>query len=313
MPLHAIEIEGQVTSTIKRVGPNILFKVMNIEVVVDPAVLNPGGMGKGVVHTPTVDLTEAQLTNPTAIPGRTGLSGFEGGTAIVIGNYDPSDGKIYVNNNPPPPNQGAVPFEANPHIEIEPAETVLVGPVTQNAGGVFKVMGRNIIMLTDDRLMHEPPRNELGFVIELDTTPPLTLASVEGYYGDDDNFYAFIIETDGELTTHDPQISITRAEGRTRNTSYELKLRGGLAVENVSPSMTQANIDLYRINAGVEQRIGSYSQPLTPGVFLVRYDISDSFVKNAVNGNACPEQIRVKFANEAGVTPADFEVEVRTD
>ncbi|MEZ5941084.1 MAG: hypothetical protein R3C18_06815 [Planctomycetaceae bacterium] len=315
MALHMVELEGIIESIDPDGNGGAILKMFGIEVLVDATAFNPGPNQPSSVSSPTVKLTAEQLTRADEFPGRTGKDGFEAGTAIVIGNFDTADGKIHVNVPAPPPNQGAIEFEANPSLTVEPGETVLLGPVTKNDASGFHVNGVNVVRLTDDRMEAKSTRNEFGFEIIIETVAEMTLASVEGYYGDDGIFHASLIETDGELADHEPQISFLRGEGRTRGASFELKFRGGIAVEGMPLGTPRAIFRLSRVDMvnGVQQTflLRNYSEPITAGTPFIRFDIDDTFPLLPTPLDTVPTKILLELTNAPNQAKAEGEIEVR--
>ena len=313
MALHAVELEGIVESVLL-VGQGAELHIMGLAVVIDGNAF-PGAARDGRVKTPTVTLTAQQLTDPTPLPART-AAGFAGATAIVAGNYDPADGRVHVRLQTPPGNQGAVPFESNPTVLIEPAETVLVGPVTKNDPAGFDVNGVPVLLLTDARLVADPPRSEFGFPIRLETVPLLAPATIEGYYGNNGVFQAFVVEADGALVIDPavtPQISIMRAEARNEGASYRLRLRGAVTTAHVTNLNDRAVIEIYRIDDSGDTFLASTSAAIGGNPAAVRWDLDDEFIALPAPLNAPPASIRVKYASAPNQAEATSTVEIREE
>lgn len=313
MALHAVELEG-IVQDITRVGNGAELHVLGVVVVVDENVFPAAGR-EGRVSTPTSKLTVDQLTSALQLPQRA-APGFKGATAIIAGNYDPADGRIYVRMQAPPANQGAVAFESNPSIQIEPGETVLVGPVTKNDAAGFAVNGVMIALLIDARLPAESPRSEFAFPIQLDTVPLLSPASVEGYLGDNGEFQAFIIEADGELSTDPvttPQISIMRAEARSEGASYRLRVRGAVTTAHVIAAGRRAVVEIYRVDSTGETFLADASANIGAVRTAVRWDLDEEFITLPAPLNSPPTSIRAKFANSPNLAETVAEVEIRED
>ena len=315
MAVYAVEIEGTVDDIVPT-ATSATISVMGMDVLVDQNVQWIDADHPGSISTPTSKLTIAQLTDLAQLPNRD-AQGFKKGTVIVKGNYDPADGTIRVRIQPPPANQGAEPFESQPSITIEPGETVIVGPVTTNAAGDFRVNGVKIIALpdaaTNPRLPGLPPRNEEGFNIKLDTVAINAIASVEGYYGNDNAFHAFIIDAPGDLTTTDPQISIQRAEARNRGAEYDIKMRGFITVSHVTAGSPRPRVEIFRMDNGQKTVLGSDSPTVPAGAAFVRWRIEASITALAAPLNVAPDKIFAQYVNAPNQPVKDLEVEVRTD
>ncbi len=246
MPLIAAEVEGPVSS-ITAAGDGAEIVVMGVTVVVDKNLIE-----RRKIRTPTASLTIAQLVDPTSFPGRT-AAGFVGGTVIARGNYDKTSNRLIVKFQPIPSDEGDLPFEEFPAIEIEPAENLMLGEITANAGGALTINGVSIRRLpaNEQRMPGGPVLNDFGFEVKPGTIAPGTPGSAEGYFSSTDNaFFAHTLTIDGDavLTTLDPQLSITRAQGRNRGAEYDLELRGGFTQSHINPGTTNQDIQVFRVD-----------------------------------------------------------------
>jgi hypothetical protein len=315
MAVYAVEIEGTVDDIIPTASGAAL-SVMGMDILVDQNVQWIDVDNPGSISTPTSKLTIAQLTDLTKLPNRD-AQGFKKGTVIAKGNYDPADQTIRVRIQSPPANQGAEPFESQPSITIEPGETVIVGPVTTNAADDFRVNGVKIVLLpdatTNPRLPGLPPRNEEGFKIKLDTVPINAIASVEGYYGNDNAFHAFIIDAPGDLTTTDPQISIQRAEARNRGAEYDIKMRGFITVGHLTPGSPRPRVEIFRLDNGQKTVLGSDSPTVPAGAQFARWRFEASITALAAPLNVAPGKIFAQYLSAPNQPISDLEVEVRID
>lgn len=151
------------------------------------------------IHTPTATLTPEQLASPSAFPGLS-RPGFVGSTAIVIGEVSLA------------PDGTATPAIFD--VAIEPAETVLIGLMTSNDGGMMAVQDVPLTESTDPRLPSLGYFNEFGFPVQPASIPVGTFTAVEGYYGDRDGIFRhFLLEAAGGqlVDPASPATSITRA------------------------------------------------------------------------------------------------------
>jgi hypothetical protein len=167
--------------------------------------------------TPTATkLEKAQFFSSEPFPGRAGKLGLTDGTCIIEGN---SEGT------------GAAMIMYADTVFGEPAENVLVGPVTKSGADKFEIMGVPITLLTSSkahmlpapsmvgpkgekyeftdlndgtadpagRIVAGNPTNQFGYEVILSTVPVGDESSAEGYMGTDGVFYAFAVETTGGL------------------------------------------------------------------------------------------------------------------
>jgi hypothetical protein len=142
-------------------------------------------------------------------------------------------------------------------------------------------------------------------------------ASAEGYFAGG-KFHAFVLEVDGpaQLVNANPQVSVLRAQGRSRGAEYDLDARGAITTSHATIGQTQ-RIEIYRVDivAGVpvENRIGGLQVRVIAGGFSKwRFDERIT----AGPGYLANPPIMIRAYNSS-VTPsvvsADFEVEVRVD
>ena len=149
------------------------------------------------IHTPTKTLSAAELVDPSRFPGLY-RDGFVGSTAILLGEVQiAADGT-------------ATPLITG--VAIEPAETVLLGSLTRNEAGAMSLLGVPMVPSSDPRLLSKGYKNEFGFIVDPASIPVGTFAALEGYYGDDGNFYHFSMEAAGGTLVDPavPKTSITK-------------------------------------------------------------------------------------------------------
>jgi len=301
-------IEGPVESVTAN-GPGVVIRTMDVAVH-----FTPGQTATGLpktIESPATELTVAQLLDPTSFPGRP-ESGFEGGTIIAEGSFD-TDSNV---------------FHADA-IAIEPAESVLLGAVTENSAGpprVLRINGTEVEMLTDPRMPANPDNpaqpiyfNEFGFQIKVESIqesptgptpdPPPAPSAAEGYFADG-KFYAFLFEYGGpgELVvdpTTTPQVSMERASYRDRGTQFEVEARG-FATSSHAPAGTLQNIEVFRVDVDpatgdeVETPLDQADvEDVAPGFQRWRARIRENKGGGLLAG--VPELIRVK--NHSGITP----------
>lgn len=222
------------------------------------------------IHTPTATLTPEQLASPIAFPGL-GRPGFVGATAIVIGETRMA------------PDGSAEP--AITAVEIEPAETVLIGLVTRNEGGEMAVQGVPLAESTDPRLPSLGYHNAFGFPVLPATIPTGALAAVEGYYGDRDGIFRhFAIEAAGGQLVDpvSPATSITRA-----------RCSPGGSLEVLGASYLPAAAVIEFRNAKTNYLFGAMSTTVgleSPefGTYRYRIGVSEDEVDS---DGACPSQV----------------------
>jgi hypothetical protein len=300
-PETPIEFEGPIQS-IEPDRDGVKLKVNGIEVFIPAGVI--AGNGSDGVHTPTARLTSvADIVSDAPFAGRPDYKGFRGGTAIVTGTSG-ADGVTAAD------------------VFMEPAENVILGAVTANSDGDFRVEGVKVYLLApssgkpsyppgiafDPRLPGLPMKNELGFAIDPTKVQAYADAALEGYFGKDvdgkDAFYAFSIDSVSDVADPSPTVSILRAQCRVRSaTQIEWEIRGGVypwaqgATISVHPPSTAFNGGrAYATNFAVQQ------DTVDPKAGAFRYVAKP----NATGG--CPSSVVVKFN---GAPDAVANVEVR--
>jgi hypothetical protein len=276
MPLIAVEIEGPVNGPIVlNQGGSSVLNVLGKSVVVDPNVAFVSAAQPGSVSTPTAKLTLAQLADPTPFPGRT-QAGFDGAVVIVKGHFDPSTGTISVARVSKPGNQGDLPFHDYPSVEIQPYETVLVGPCSKNAPGNFQVAGVTVQFLpsatTNPRLPGLPPESEEGFEIDLSSVKINAQTAVEGYFGNAGVFHAFRVQAPGTLFSNAPQISIQRATAKQHGNRWELGVRGFITRLHLPAGSPDQTVRVFQRVGGTPQHLKTVKVSLPPAGQTARWD-----------------------------------------
>lgn len=294
MALYDTEIEGSVSGIVAD-GLGVRMVVNGIDVRYSSSPTNK-------LSTPAGPLTIQQLLDSSALPGRT-LPGFESSTAIIVGKYDTLTQRLSASE-----------------ITIEPSENVIVGGITRNDNGmprVLEVNGVAIELIEDPRLRAAPVRNEFGFDVKPETVTVDMPATAEGYFSGG-KFYAFVLEVDGPalLVNPSPQVSILRAQGRSRGAEYDLDVRGAITTSHVTVGQTQ-RIEIYRVDdvggTPLETRIGGVAMRVIAGGFgKWRFDeritAGRGFLANP------PTVIRAYNATApATAVSAEFAVEIRTE
>jgi|GEM_PF-3729283 len=178
-----MELEGRITAI---VPDSWGVACANVIAVMGVRVRVPVGTP---IHTPVADFAFENLLGAN-LPGRN-MPGFLGGTAIIIG--ESVDGVATAHT-----------------VFIEPSENVLIGEVTANQEGILQILGTEVRLIDDWRMLADAS-TEAGFNVDLATTPNGSFAVAEGYLGSDGVFHAFHIEADGDIVGGLPQTSITRA------------------------------------------------------------------------------------------------------
>ncbi|NMG32227.1 Ig-like domain-containing protein [Aromatoleum evansii] len=185
------EVEGVVRGIYNRPdGTGVELTIFGRSFLVPPG---------ATIHTPTKTLSAAELTDPTRFPGLF-RDGFVGATAILMGEVTLSP-------------DGAVATPVINDVAIEPAETVLLGSLTKNDAGVMSLLDIPMLESKDPRLLSKGYKNEYGFAVQPASIPVGTFAALEGYFGDDGNFYHFSLEAAGGTLVDPavPKTSITKA------------------------------------------------------------------------------------------------------
>ncbi|TWU05689.1 hypothetical protein [Stieleria varia] len=240
-PISSITLDHSVSP------PGVLVRCMNMTVRFAPG-LTASGREKAI-RTPTTKLTPAQLAATSLFPGRS-EQGFLGGTLIAEGTVDTA--------------QTPTILEAD-FMDVEPAESVLLGTVTKNDPGPqrqLEINGVPVAMLTDSRLCSNADdpaspifQNQFGFPISPDSiqlgTSEAVPSSAEGYFASA-TFHAFLFEYGGTGTlvtdpATTPQISIERASFRDEGTRVRYEARG-FATTAHSAAGTAQDIELFRLD-----------------------------------------------------------------
>jgi hypothetical protein len=219
--------------------------------------LKPAGAGTTVYSTPSsTNVGKAAFFSTTPFPGISS-SGLLGGTCIIDGNSVGTGAQLA--------------FVADKFFG-EPAENVLVGPVTSTGpNNRFAIMGVPVYLLTkntahqdaanasdpntgeadpEGRITASPPINQFGYPVVLSTVPVDDLSSAEGYLSTDGKrFYAFAVETTGGSS---PVVVIPPGENPVplaptvqrgtltflNTTSSKMEIRGGCAIGTAATGAT---------------------------------------------------------------------------
>lgn len=249
-----LALEGPIQSVIDNGDGSGTMTVMGISVEVPTGTL---------ITSPTVTLTINQLADPTPLPGRPLLAGFEGGTAIITG--DTTNG-----------------FSVATDVFVEPGENVLIGEISHNCstvacdgtGDQVFINGVEMGRITDARMLANPTANGTGLEVDMSTIAQGSSAAVEGYYGPDNIFHYFLMEAEGGLVNPAiDEVSISRA--RCRN-GKDMRVLGG--VSQTSGTVTIIDYGTTPIIADAVTGLGTYS-----------------FRRN--NINTCPSSVTVQFNN----------------
>lgn len=240
-PISAITLDNAVTP------PVVTVQCMDMTVR-----FSPGSTASGrekAIRSPSGKLSLAQLADVTSFPGRS-EQGFLGGTLIAEGSVDTDDNPTVLDAD---------------FMDVEPAESVLLGVVTRNDSGSpreLEINGVPVSMLTDARLCSNPDdpsspifQNQFGFPIDpnsiqLGSAEPLP-SSAEGYFASG-TFHAFLFEYGGTGTlatdpTTTPQISIERASYRDEGTRVRYEARGFATTAHSTPGTAQ-DIEFFRLD-----------------------------------------------------------------
>lgn len=272
MALVAVEIEGRVNGPIV-LNPDgtAVLNVLGRNILIDPNVAFVSPAQPGSVSTPTARLTLAQLADPTPFPGRA-EAGFDGSVVIVKGHYDPATKEIFVRQPTPPAGPGKLPA---PSIEIQPYETVLVGPCSKNVAGNFEVAGVPVHFLPDSgtnpRLPGLPPESENGFRIDLGTVQIGDECAVEGYYGNTGVFHAFRVQAPGKLLSNAPQISIERATAKQKKGKWQIEVRGSITKTHLPAGSPAQSVRVFQRTGAVSSSLKLVSVLLPPAGDAVKW------------------------------------------
>jgi len=250
-------IEGKIGSIVDNGDGTGSMTVMGITVTFDSTV---------PINSPSASLTLADLANPDPLPGRPSYAGFEGGTAIVLGNT--AGGPVVATD-----------------IFVEPAENVVLGMLTSAANCSLEVQGQlgvpdtglKLMFLQDARIPARPAVDVQGFEIDPCTIPEGTGVAIEGYYDEDGMFQLFALEAEaGErVNATVDEVSIQRA----RCSGGRLDVRGASSDPNGSVFV----IDI------------SNPDPITLGEAALTLDAVtlQGTYRFRSNVNTCPNLIRV--------------------
>lgn len=259
-----------------------------------------------VITTPTTTIGIDQLVDPTPFPQR--ATAFLNGTCIADGDTNAQGNAIAAN------------------LYVEPAENVLVGPVTRpNNAGPLKIMGVRVIRLTNattNSRIHAPlPTNAYGFEIDINSIPDGDEASAEGYVvpaagSTPATLYAYAIETTGGTILPDraaSMVAIQRADARVDGAQGKMEVRGGCMFDPLSPAVNTRNvtIEVQAYNTANPPRLVWFPVPdedtgnaatctRDPGTNFGVYRLrNDAFT---LPGGVAPTRVR---ASIAGVRDAD--------
>lgn len=189
------------------------------------------------VHSPTRALTVRQLCLRTRLAGRT-EPGFLGGTALINGVVDVATGSFTATS-----------------MDVEPAENVLIGVVTQSSP--LRILNSEVVPISDARIPYSAV-NQFSFEIKTPAIPVGTAAAAAGYYAGG-VFNAFALELAGNFPLVNPnsQINIMRAQTRERGPNAtrgdDVDMRGFYhSLGGVLPT-----IRIYRVDGAVRTLLGN--------------------------------------------------------
>ncbi len=220
--------EGPISSITLQPDGSVIMTVIGVTVNV------PVGTP---VHSPTRSLTLRQLALRTRLPGRT-EPGFIGGTALINGVVEVATGI----------------FTAT-EMDVEPAENVLIGVVTESSP--LRILNSEIAPIADARIPFSMV-NQYGFNVTAPTIPVGTNISAAGYYAGD-KFQAFLLELTGNFPLVNPnsQVNIMRAQSRERTPNAtrgdEVDMRGFYHARDGS----FPTIRIYRVDGNVRTLLGN--------------------------------------------------------
>lgn len=283
-------------------GP--ITDISDTSITVMGVTVNVPGEPTATIHTPTAtshaagsQLTLSALKNAdqNTLPGLPGGS-IRGAHAVVQGQSNGLDAN------------GQVSVTAV-DVFTDVSESPIVGEVTSVSP--LKIDGQEVEQLSESNpiMPGATPQNILGFKINPLTIPvaapgvPGTMASVQGYYGDDGkiHYYDFQADTGTPVNTN-VEVSVTKVLCVVKD--------GKLTVLGGAHGASFASV------AGQSVSLQG-SDPITPGLFktFTSVQLADAgltplqsqykFVGNAPN-NICPDQVKVVFGTAsvvADVTP----------
>lgn len=270
------------------------------------------------IKTPTKTLSISEFRSTTPFPGRT-EDGFIGGTVIAEGAFDTDTNVLLAD-----------------FMTVEPAESVLLGALTQNSAGTprqLRINGVPIVMLTDSRMPANPDdsanpiyMNQYGFPFKIETAllsptgptpvPPPAPTSAEGYFANN-VFHAFLFEYGGTGTLLNdpvavPQISMERASYRDEVTRVRFEARGFVTSAHDGDAIQ--DVELFRVDLNPatgsmqETPIDSASvERVEPGVQRWRVE----FRGNKPGGFLSGVPLKVLVKNHSGPVSTDMEPDVR--
>lgn len=249
-------LEGQISNIVLNPADgSVTMTVFGTDIVVQNGV---------PVATPTKILTNAELADPTPLPGRT-EPGFVGGTAII-------DGVVI--------DGVATPLT----VFVEPSENVLLGEVKANSPSLV-VQGVTMVELDDARMPSDGVHNTFGFPIVASSIPVGTGVAAEGYFAGG-NFHHFLIEADAGTLVDPatPAVSVTRARCVPGG---ELRVDGGAYL----PANATVRVE-NALTGFVFGTATAVPDPASPdfGAYQLRTPVSGGVVNEL---DACPSEVRV--------------------
>jgi hypothetical protein len=228
--------EGPIKGIAKRPDGTLLMTVMGTPVIANATTR---------LYTSQAVLTMDQVLSTQRFPGRL-QRGLMNGTAIAQG-YTDDNGILTAT-----------------HINLSPAENVIVGRLTQNSGGILAINRMNIKYCDDARMPARPPMNPFAIAIDIAGIPVGTSATGEGYYDDEGSFRATSVFIDTLVApplTTDPQVSfiVVRAVEQIPNVQKgdTLDVRGGVTFFHEPASLTQT-IQIFRVDMVNGRRVETY-------------------------------------------------------
>lgn len=281
-------VEGPIKGITRNADGTLLLTVMGVPVILKPSTR---------LHSPSAFLTFNQLLNITKLPGRL-QRGFMNGTAIATGSQDATGVMTAVN------------------VSFTPAENVVVGMITQNAGGLLAVNQMPVKFCNDARMPGRGAMNAFAIPIDLASVVVGTTATLEGYYDDASTFQSInlYIDTAAPPLSTAPQVSFMVLRATEQLTKGDdVEALGGVTFFHAGGANTQT-INLYRVDGKAVSLIGSGTATRDnafPNYGLFRIRVTTAVTSDPVLGKA-PSVLRaVNISPGANMASTEDLVDIR--
>lgn len=286
MSLIIAEVESTITKLRSDGATGLIIETMGITILYTPGPVleqdGSNGQRQKSIRSPSQRLTVTDVLMDVALPGidYSGLApgqirGFTGGTVIAEGFYNTNDDGTGTPRNV---------FLAN-HLELDPAENVLIGAITSVVGGVIRINNIVVSPLVGELVSSNPgemmPRYLNQFYFPIDpasitvtpmaanpappATPPAESAA-EGYFAGG-KFYAHLFNF-GDSGRMLPQTAPVKPLDYPRISIERADVRVGADEDGITPATFEIDVRGFAtkpLRSGVDHQIELFALQMKAG------------------------------------------------